>query len=106
MSFHIHNPERTITKKATCQTTGLIWKFYERTINVTDYRNAKDDVDARAKANVLCHQSFSRFPLRICGTQFSTRNSHLDSSPLFGFAWKRINFGIHLFTRCESVGSI
>jgi hypothetical protein len=24
---------------------GVIWNFFERTINITDYRNAKDDVN-------------------------------------------------------------
>jgi len=27
---------------------GVIWKFFKRTINITNYRNAKDNVD-RAK---------------------------------------------------------
>jgi hypothetical protein len=24
---------------------GVVWKFFKRTINITDYRNAKDDVN-------------------------------------------------------------
>jgi hypothetical protein len=25
-------------------TVGVLWKFFKRTINITEYRNAKDDV--------------------------------------------------------------
>lgn len=24
---------------------GIVWKFFKRTINITDYRNAKEDVN-------------------------------------------------------------
>jgi hypothetical protein len=26
---------------------GVVWKFFKRAINITDYRNAKDDVNQR-----------------------------------------------------------
>src|ERR1700738_4717750 len=41
--FHIHNPVRTITGRKTYRVGGgIVWKFFKRTINITEYRNAKD----------------------------------------------------------------
>jgi hypothetical protein len=43
---YIQNPERIRTGMETNRTTGgVVWKFFKRTINITDYRNSKDEVN-------------------------------------------------------------
>ena len=46
---------------------GVLWNFFERTIYITEYRNAKDDVNAaknRTLGGITDH--FIPFPLRVC----------------------------------------
>ncbi len=44
--FHIHNPVRTITGKEDIPSRrGIAWKFFKRTIDIAEYRNAEDDVN-------------------------------------------------------------
>src|SRR5688500_4963257 len=41
---------------------GVVWKFFKRTINITDDRNAEDEVNQAWGP----YSSFNPFPLRIC----------------------------------------
>jgi hypothetical protein len=37
---------------------GVVWKFFKRTINITEYRNAKDDVNRAGNRTFGGHYSF------------------------------------------------
>ena len=46
MSFPHPQPRKDNYRKGDISNNGgVVWKLFERTVNVTDYRNAKDDVN-------------------------------------------------------------
>jgi hypothetical protein len=43
--FHIQIPKGALQERRQTEHGGVLWKFFKRTINITEYRNAKDDVN-------------------------------------------------------------